>query len=127
MEMRFDEYIQMKALELKATIAGKGGGVARLLGDEGLEKMGMKNMCFRVDPVTQARFEATIGALDISKQEALTEMLWEMLDRIDAQLEQVGLGAINYDKRLAELGFELSDPDENGNRSLKRIDQPKDE
>ncbi len=86
-----------------------------------MEGMGMKNMCFRVDPVTQARFEATISALDLSKQEALSEMLWEMLDRIDEQLERIGVGKVDYDKRLQELGFRLGEPDAEGMRAIVRI------
>lgn len=124
MEMTFDEFIQMKGLELKASVAGKGNGVWRLLQshDDEMERIGMKNMCFRVDPVTQARFEATINALDMSKQEALTEMLWEMLNRIDAQLERIGIGKIGYEHRLRELGYEMAEPDENGQRRIQRID-----
>ena len=120
MEMTFEELIYMKALELKASIVGRSSGAARLLGDEGLEQMGMKNMCFRVDPIAQARFEVLIEALGMSKQEALTEMLWEMLNRMDEQLARAGIGAPSYDKRLRELGYVLSEPNEKGERTLVR-------
>lgn len=122
MNMTFDEFIQMKGLELKASVSGKGNQITRLIGDEGMERLGMKNMCFRVDALTQARFEATIGALDISKQEALTEMLWEMLNRIDDQLERIGVGKISYERRLRELGYVLSEPDKEGVQHLQRVD-----
>lgn len=122
MDMTFDEFIQMKGLELKASVSGKGNQVTRLIGDEGMERLGMKNMCFRVDALTQARFEATIDALDISKQEALTEMLWEMLNRIDEQLERIGVGKIGYDQRLRELGYVHGEPDKDGLRQLQRVE-----
>lgn len=124
MRMTFDEFVQLKALQLKASITGKTYGVERLLeskGDDAWEQLGMKNICFRISPVAQARLEETLSALEVSKQVIFTEMLWEMLDRIDAQLEQVGIGKINYDDRLQELGYEWSAEDEKGERRLQRV------
>ncbi len=71
---------------------------------------------------TKARFEAAITALDISKQEAMSEMLWEMLNRIDDQMERIGIGKIRYEKRLRELGYELCEANEKGQGSLRRIE-----
>lgn len=122
MEMTFEEFIQLKGLELKASVSGRGKHVSQLIGDEGMDRFGLKNMCFRVDALTQARFEATIDALDLSKQEVLTEMLWEMLNRIDEQLERIGVGKIGYEGRLGELGYAFGEPDKDGLRQLQRIE-----
>ncbi|MNL70500.1 hypothetical protein D3C87_1955120 [compost metagenome] len=81
----------------------------------------MKNMCFRVNPVLQARFEAMLSVLDMSKQEALTEAVQDMVNRADEKLEKLGLGPVSYDARLRELGFELGEPDAEGRRSINRI------
>lgn len=123
MHMTFDEFLQLKALALKSSLTGRGDGLWSMLqsNDAALEGMGMKNICFKVDPVTQARFETMASALDLSKQEALSEMLQEMLKLVDEKLEAVGIGKINYDKRLRELGYELGEPDEDGRRSINSI------
>lgn len=122
MHMSFNEFILMKALALKASLSGRGNSalLAALTESQG-EAIGMKNMCFRVDPLTQARFEAAIGVLNISKQEALTEMLSEMLDRIDEQLKSIGLEPVSFTERLQELGYELSPPDADGLQSIVRV------
>ena len=124
-QMTFDELLTMKALQFKSDISGRGNGslINRLLeSDEAqAETIGMKNMCFRVHPVLQARFEVTLQALGMSKQEALTEALEELLNRFDEKLSTVGLGAISYDKRLKELGYTLGPPDEHGGRKVIRL------
>ncbi len=127
--MSFDEYLTLKALKFKERVSGQGNrwllaAVAEHDTDQA-EAIGMKNMCFRVDPVLQARFETTIDALGISKQEALTEMLAAMLDQIDNKLADVGLGKLNYDARLRELGFELRDAADYEGKELRRIDAAK--
>lgn len=123
--MTFDELLTMKALEFKSSLSGRGNNafVGLLLEkDEAqAEAIGMKNMCFRVNPLLQARFEVSLDALGMSKQEALTEALQEMLNKYDAKLREVGLGPLSYDNRLKELGFALSPPDEDGSQRLVRI------
>lgn len=126
--MEFDELLTMKALMFKADISGRAssGFANRLLerDPEQAESIGLKNICFRIDPLLQARFEVTLDALGMSKQEALSEALNEMLNQFEAKLRQVGLGPINYENRLRELGFELGPETEHG-RALIRIEQPK--
>lgn len=121
----FDDYITLKVLKLKSDVQGRGnrGFFSRIVENdrEFAEAMGMKNMCFRVDPFTQARFEATIEALGMTKQEALMEAIVEMLNRIDDKLEEVGLGPIGFEDRMRDLGFELGAPDADGNRPIQRI------
>jgi hypothetical protein len=63
----------------------------------------------------------SLDALGMSKQEALTEALQEMLNKYDAKLREVGLGPLEYENRLKELGFTLSPPDEDGSQRLVRI------
>jgi hypothetical protein len=125
MEMSFDELIKMKGLQFKASLAGRDNGVMRLLeGKEGaLEALGMKNMCFRVHPWDQARLEVLIEALGMSKQEALSEMLVEMIHRIEAQLDQIGVGQLDYHGRLRALGYEMSEPNEQGMRRFLRVEE----
>lgn len=126
--MEFDELLTMKALMFKADISGRTstGFAGRILerDPEQAEAIGMKNICFRIDPLLQARFEVTLHALGMSKQEALSEALHEMLNQFDAKLNQIGVGPINYENRLRELGFELGPETEHG-RALMRVDQPK--
>ena len=123
--MTFDELLTMKALEFKSSLSGRGNNsfvAHRVERDEAqAEAIGMKNMCFRVNPLLQARFEVTLDALGMSKQEALTEALQEMLNKFDEKLTQVGIGSISYDKRLAELGFTLDAPDAEGGQRLIRL------
>jgi hypothetical protein len=126
--LSFDEYLTLKALKFKSDLSGHGNrafiGALVERDAEQAEAIGMKNMCFRVHPVLQARFEVTIGALGISKQEALTEMIEEMLNQIDNKLERVGVGALSYDARLRELGYEFGPEDSEGCRPIHRLDQP---
>lgn len=128
-EMSFDEYLTLKALKFKESVSGQGNRwlLAAVAEHDTAqaEAIGMKNMCFRVDPVLQARFETTIDALGISKQEALTEMLAAMLDQIDKKLADVGLGALTYDTRLRELGFELREAATGEGKELRRIEPAK--
>ena len=123
--MTFDELLTMKALEFKSSLSGRGNNsfVGHLVErDEGqAEAIGMKNMCFRVNPLLQARFEVTLEALGMLKQEALTEALQEMLNKFDEKLTKVGIGALSYDKRLNELGFTLDAPDAEGGQRLVRL------
>lgn len=122
--MTFDELLTMKALQFKSSLAGRGAGffASRVLehDDAQAEAIGMKNICFRVSPLLQARFETTLEALDMSKQEALTEALEEMLNKFDEKLQLVGLGQLSYEDRLMELGYKLGEPDAEGQRSLFR-------
>lgn len=122
--MTFDELLTMKALEFKSTISGRCNGsfVAHMVerDEEQAEAFGMKNMCFRVSPLLQARLEVTLQALGMSKQEALTEAVQEMLNRFDDKLTQVGIGTLSYEKRLNELGFAL-EPDADGGRRMVRL------
>lgn len=124
-DFTFDDLLTMKALQLKASVSGHGN--TALLGQllerdaEQAEAIGMKNMCFRVHPVLQARFESVLNALDMSKQEALTEAIQDMVTRADEKLTQIGLGPVSYDARLRELGFELGAPDKDGSRKINRI------
>lgn len=124
-DFTFDDLLTMKALQLKASVSGHGN--TALLGQllerdtEQAEAIGMKNMCFRVHPVLQARFESVLNALDMSKQEALTEAIQDMVTRADEKLTQIGLGPVSYDVRLRELGFELGAPDKDGSRKINRI------
>ena len=126
--MEFDELLTMKALMFKADISGRASsGFGNLLLErdpEQAEAIGMKNICFRIDPLLQARFEVSLHALGMSKQEALSEALHEMLNQFDAKLRQVGLGPLNYEGRLRELGFELGPETEHG-RALVRVEPPK--
>jgi len=39
----------------------------------------------------------------------------------DAKLREVGLGPLDYESRLKELGFALSPPDEDGSQRLVRF------
>ena len=123
--MTFDELLTMKALQFKSSISGRGNGalVANIVerDEEKAEAFGMKNMCFRVSPLLQARFEVTLEALGMSKQEALTEALQEMLNKFDEKLTQVGLGALGYEARLNELGFALEEPEADGSRRMVRL------
>lgn len=123
--MTFDELLTMKALEFKSSLSGRGNGalVAHIVerDEEKAEAFGMKNMCFRVSPLLQARFEVTLEALGMSKQEALTEALQEMLNKFDDKLTQVGLGPLGYEKRLNELGFGLEPEDADGSRRMFRL------
>ena len=123
--MTFDELLTMKALQFKSSLSGRGNNafVGHLLekDETQAEAIGMKNMCFRVSPLLQARFEVSLDALGMSKQEALTEALQEMLNKYDAKLREVGLGPLEYDNRLKELGFALSAPDEDGSQRLVRF------
>lgn len=70
--MTFDELLTMKALEFKSSISGRGNGafVAHIVerDEEKAEAFGMKNMCFRVSPLLQARFEVTLEALGMSNR-----------------------------------------------------------
>lgn len=124
-DFTFDDLLTMKALQLKASVSGHGNTalVGQLLerDTEQAEAIGMKNMCFRVHPVLQARFESVLNALDMSKQEALTEAIQDMVTRADEKLKQIGLGPVSYDARLRELGFELGAPDKDGSRKINRI------
>jgi hypothetical protein len=126
--MEFDELLTMKALQFKADLTGRAssGFANRLLerDPEQAEAIGMKNICFRIDPLLQARFEVSLDALGMSKQEALSEALHEMLNQFDAKLRQVGLGPLSYEGRLRELGFELGPETEHG-RALVRVEPPK--
>lgn len=126
--MEFDELLTMKALMFKADISGRAssGFASRILerDAEQAEAIGLKNICFRIDPLLQARFEVTLNALGMSKQEALSEALHELLNQFDAKLSQFGVGPIDYQNRLRELGFELGPETEHG-RALVRIEQPK--
>lgn len=121
----FDDYITLKALKFKSDLYGRGNRnfTASLVEkDRALaESLGMKNMCFRVDPFTQARFEATIEALGMTKQEALMEAVEELLNRIDDKLTKIGLGPIGFEDRMRDLGFELGEPDADGDRPIQRI------
>jgi hypothetical protein len=123
--MTFDELLTMKALLFKSSLSGRTSSAfvgSMLEKDETqAEAIGMKNMCFRVSPLLQARFEVSLDALGMSKQEALTEALQEMLNRYDAKLREVGLGPLEYENRLKELGFALSPPDDEGSQRLVRI------
>lgn len=126
--MEFDELLTMKALMFKADISGRAssrfGNLLLERDPEQAEAIGMKNICFRIDPLLQARFEVSLVALGMSKQEALSEALHEMLNQFDAKLMQVGLGPLNYEGRLRELGFELG-PDTEHGRRLVRVEPPK--
>lgn len=126
--MEFDELLTMKALMFKADISGRAstGFAARILerDPDQAEAIGLKNICFRIDPLLQARFEVTLDALGMSKQEALSEALHEMLNQFDAKLKQVGLGPIDFTARLRELGFEQGPETEHG-RALVRVEQQK--
>lgn len=121
----FDELLTLKALQFKSSLSGHGNNafVSRILEHDQAqaEAIGMKNMCFRMNPVLQARFEAMLSAMDMSKQEALTEAVQDMMDRVDGKLEKLGLGPVSYDARLRELGFELGEPDAEGRRSINRV------
>ena len=123
--MTFDELLTMKALQFKSSLSGRGNNafVGHLLekDETQAEAIGMKIMCFRVSPLLQARFEVSLDALGMSKQEALTEALQEMLNEYDAKLREVGLGPLEYENRLKELGFALSPPDDEGSQRLVRI------
>lgn len=123
--MTFDELLTMKALQFKSSLSGRTSSAfvgSILEKDEAqAEAIGMKNMCFRVNPLLQARFEVSLDALGMSKQEALTEALQEMLNKYDDKLREVGLGPLGYDDRLKELGFALSPPDQEGSQRLVRI------
>lgn len=121
-QMTFDDFLTLNALQFKSTVSGQSNSAMLVhILKENPDAFGMKNMCFRVHPVTQARLEATLDALGISKQEALTVMLNEMLDRFDQKLRDVGLGSISYDTRLKELGYELGEPDADGRRSINPV------
>jgi hypothetical protein len=124
-DFTFDDLLTMKALQLKASVSGHGNTalIGQLLerDTEQAEAIGMKNMCFRVHPVLQARFESVLNALDMSKQEALTEAIQDMVTRADEKLRQIGLGPVSYDARLRELGFELGAPDKDGSRKINRV------
>jgi len=123
--MTFDELLTMKALQFKSSLSGRASsaflGLMLEKDETQAEAIGMKNMCFRVSPLLQARFEVSLDALGMSKQEALTEALHEMLNKYDAKLREVGLGPLDYESRLKELGFALSPPDEDGSQRLVRF------
>jgi len=124
-EFTFDELLTLKALQFKSSLSGRGNNdfVSRLLEQDQVqaEAIGMKNMCFRVNPVLQARFGAMLSVLDMSKQEALTEAMQDMMNRVDDKLQKLGLAPVSYDGRLRELGFELGEPDSEGRRSINRV------
>jgi len=121
-DMTFDDFLTLNALKLKSQLSGQSNNAMLVhILKENPDAFGMKNMCFRISPVTQARMEATLDALDISKQEALTVMLEEMLNRFDQKLREVGIGSISYDTRLRELGYELGEPNADGQRSINPV------
>ena len=123
--LNFDELLTMKALMFKANISGRGTGslMGRIVerDPDQAEAIGMKNICFRAHPDLQARFEVNLEALGMSKQEALTEALEELLRRWEAKLEQVGVGLLDHSDRLRALGFEWRPHPEHGH-ILSRID-----
>ncbi len=122
-EMTFDELLTMKALQFKFSLSGGSELLSKLVdSDEAqAEAIGMKNICFRMHPVTQARLEVAIGALRMSKQEALTEAVDEMLSRFDVKLRELGIGELSYEARLRELGYALEPEDEEGKRNIVRL------
>ena len=120
--MTFDDFLTLNALKFKSQLSGQCNNAMLVhILKENPDAFGMKNMCFRISPVTQARMEVTLDALGISKQEALTVMLNEMLDRFDQKLLEVGIGSISYDTRLRELGYELGEPDADGFRQINPV------
>jgi hypothetical protein len=121
--MSFDDFLTLKALKFKSEISGQSGNaMMEHLLRKNPDAFGMKNMCFRISPVLQAKMEVTLEALGVSKQEALTEMLQEMLFRFDQKLIEVGLGPFSYETRLRELGYELGPDDGNGNQAIISIE-----
>jgi hypothetical protein len=122
--MTFDELLTMKALQWKSSLSGRGNGgfISRMVeaDPEQAEALGMKNLCFRIHPWLQARLEVTLTALDMSKQEALTEALTEMLNQFDSKLQKLGVGPLDFEDRLRALGYELEPADEHGRRVFRR-------
>lgn len=123
--LSLDETLTMKALQCKERMSGAGMShlFARSLdrNDAAAEDLGMKNMCFRVDPVTQARFEVALESLSMSKQEGLMVAVHAFLLRFEEKMVEVGIGTVSIDGRLRELGFEFSEPDAFGAQELRRV------
>jgi len=88
--MKFDELIQLKALQLKAAQTGAGSALLEHAVESGAVPSGlMRNLCASIGNELFDRVENTCGYLGISKRAFVEAALIEALDRADKILDQV--------------------------------------
>lgn len=93
--MKFDQYIQYRALSRKAQVEGSSSNSAAI--DALMEKElkhgapHVKTVCAPITVQLFERMNETLGMLDISKRTFIEAAIIEALDKADAIMEQVNI------------------------------------